>query len=305
MLHPMGVVVARTGLTPDVIRVWERRYGVVAPARDEVGRRVYTDEDVERLRLLARATSMGRGIGQVAGLGVSDLRALVRADEAARAQAEAAGLVVPVNGSGNGAAAVERSLERARLLDAAGLEAELTRAATLLGLSHFLEGVVAPLFRRVGDEWHAGRLSVAQEHLATGVASKLVSQLLAAVVAPAGAPSLVVATPEGEQHEIGALMAAATAGAAGWRVTYVGGSVPAADIVAAAVDTEARCVALSVVFAEPGVAGPEVEAVRTGLPSGVDLLLGGESARGLVNGRPGVEWLPDLEALRVYLAGQA
>ena len=64
--HPIGVVAERTGLSLDVLRVWERRYGVVAPERDTAGRRVYTDSDVERLRLLSRATAAGRSIGQLA-----------------------------------------------------------------------------------------------------------------------------------------------------------------------------------------------------------------------------------------------
>ena len=65
-LHPIGVVAERTGLSLDVLRVWERRYGVVQPTRDEGGRRLYSDADIERLRLLAEATSGGRAIRQVA-----------------------------------------------------------------------------------------------------------------------------------------------------------------------------------------------------------------------------------------------
>ncbi|NIP80241.1 MAG: MerR family transcriptional regulator [Gemmatimonadetes bacterium] len=67
--HPIGVVSERTGLTPDVLRVWERRYGVVEPSRSDGGQRLYTDADIERLRLLHLATLAGRSIGQVVELG--------------------------------------------------------------------------------------------------------------------------------------------------------------------------------------------------------------------------------------------
>ena len=66
--HPIQVVARRTGLSADVIRVWERRYGVVTPQRQPGGRRVYSDSDIQRLTLLQRATGAGRRISEVAPL---------------------------------------------------------------------------------------------------------------------------------------------------------------------------------------------------------------------------------------------
>src|SRR5579862_6510920 len=78
--HPMRVVTRRTGLSADLLRAWERRYDVVTPTRSDGGRRLYSDPDIERLRLLYRATLAGRGIGQVAELSTTALAALVRQD---------------------------------------------------------------------------------------------------------------------------------------------------------------------------------------------------------------------------------
>ena len=64
--HPMRVVTRRTGLSADLLRAWERRHEVVKPSRSMGGRRLYSDDDIERLRLLYRATLAGRSIGQVA-----------------------------------------------------------------------------------------------------------------------------------------------------------------------------------------------------------------------------------------------
>src|SRR5215218_6409458 len=81
--HPIGVVAERTGLTPDVLRVWERRYSVVEPSRSAGGQRVYSDADIERLSLLHRATRGGHNISQVATLSQEKLQDLVRDVESA------------------------------------------------------------------------------------------------------------------------------------------------------------------------------------------------------------------------------
>src|SRR5215213_3572133 len=85
--HPIGVVARRTGLKPDLIRAWERRYGAVEPGRTETRRRFYSDADIERLLLLRRVVNTGRGISQVAGLPNEELEALVAAEPAPPAAA--------------------------------------------------------------------------------------------------------------------------------------------------------------------------------------------------------------------------
>src|SRR5690606_10217495 len=92
--HPIGVVARRTGMKPDLIRAWERRYNAVEPGRTETRRRSYSDGDIERLLLLRRVVSSGRGIGQVAHLSNRELRALL-AEGSARAWAAPAGAAVP------------------------------------------------------------------------------------------------------------------------------------------------------------------------------------------------------------------
>src|SRR5512132_1147185 len=93
--HPIAVVAERTGLSQDVLRVWERRYGVVTPTRGPGGQRLYTDADVERLALLNAATRAGRGIGQVAGLTTDAIASLVDEDIAARERRTPADAAAP------------------------------------------------------------------------------------------------------------------------------------------------------------------------------------------------------------------
>ena len=82
--HPIAVVTERTGLSQDVLRIWERRYRAVVPTRGPGGQRLYSDADIERLTLLHDATRAGRGISRVANLADDALAALVDEDVAAR-----------------------------------------------------------------------------------------------------------------------------------------------------------------------------------------------------------------------------
>src|SRR5689334_18547798 len=81
LLHPIQVVTRRTGISSDVLRVWEKRYAVVAPERASNGRRLYSDGDIERLRLLAEATRTGRSISRVAALSTPALIAMLAEED--------------------------------------------------------------------------------------------------------------------------------------------------------------------------------------------------------------------------------
>ena len=122
--HPIAVVAERTGLSQDVLRIWERRYGAVTPTRAPGGQRLYTDADVERLALLNAATRAGRGIGQVAGLSTDAIAALVNEDIAARERLTPAAIAAPEFED-----VIGDALALARRLDAAPLNEALRRAA--------------------------------------------------------------------------------------------------------------------------------------------------------------------------------
>jgi MerR family transcriptional regulator, light-induced transcriptional regulator len=297
--HPIGVVATRTGLTPDVLRVWERRYGVVAPQRTPSGQRLYSDADVERLRLLQRATSHGRNISQLAGLDVDALRHLVVSDEEAGADQ------LPAPGAPTDAGAwVVAALERTVRLDASGLEQLLRRLAAMWGTVAFLEDFAAPFFLRIGEEWHEGGLKPAHEHLASAVMRTVLASLVSDLSAATSAPRLLVATPADERHEIGALLVAATAASAGWRVTYLGADLPAGEIADAAAQAGARAVALSVVL--PGDVArlaAELRELRSRLPAGVELLVGGGGAPAVEAAAtlPGIVYPDALPGLREWL----
>jgi DNA-binding transcriptional MerR regulator len=278
--HPIQVVARRTGLGTDVIRVWERRYGAVEPTRDSVGRRLYTDADINRLTLLRRATENGRRISDVARLGASELTRLVAEDEShhEHVQAPAAGSK-PARASG--LHYLELCLAAVRAVSPADLESALQRAAVALSTPALLDQVLVPLLKEIGERCRVGSMRISQEHVASAVLRTYLAQLAAGYRATERAPALVVATPAGQRHELGALMAALSAAAEGWKVIYLGADLPAEEIAYAALETKALAVALSVVYPpdDPRVA-EELRRLRRALPDGVALFVGGHGASG-------------------------
>ncbi len=275
--HPIQVVARRTGMTADRLRAWEKRYGVVEPGRSDGGRRLYSDEDIELLRLLHRAILGGRRISRVASLDVGELSDLVREDEEAESQRPIERLL---HETGDAAGIyLEACLAAVRDLDARELDAVLKRAVVNLSANIFIESVAAPLMKEMGDRWREGELSPAHEHLGSQVVRRILEGVIEATEPESTAPRVVVSTPAGQVHEFGALFAAATASALGWRVTYLGPDLPAEDIARVAVETGATAVALSLVYplAENGVES-ELRDLKRQLPEDVTLIIGGGAA---------------------------
>jgi DNA-binding transcriptional MerR regulator/methylmalonyl-CoA mutase cobalamin-binding subunit len=295
--HSMGVVVQRTGLTSHVIRAWERRYGAVEPERTAGGQRQYTDAQVMRLRLLKRATDGGHTISNVAGLGTDELSALVRAGKAGR----------EIHGrSGVQASYLEVCLSAAERMDAQALREELMRAVVSLSAPVFVRDVVGPLLARVGELWEEGAMRPAQEHVVSTAVRQVLDWLLGRYEAPRDAPLMVASTLAGDLHEFGAMLASVVAADAGWRVLYLGPSLPAAEIAVAADRSGASVVAVSVVDGDASHrdhASRELESIQSGLPSGVLLVVGGRKARHVAPA--GMTVVEDLESLREVLEAAA
>jgi methylmalonyl-CoA mutase cobalamin-binding subunit/DNA-binding transcriptional MerR regulator len=271
--HPIAVVTERTGLSQDLLRVWERRYGAVIPARGPGGQRLYSDADIERLTLLYSATRAGRSISRVAGLSTADLAALVDEDTAAR-QRRPEVVAVP-----EARDLVGDAMALARALDSASLDDRLRRSVATLGISTFIESVAAPLLRLVGDEWHAGHLTLAQEHLVSSLLHDIVAESMRSFTSQNGAPRLLVTTPAGERHAIGAALVGAAAAVEGWNVLYLGPDLPATEIADAAVSASVRLVAVSIVYVEHRDAViEEMRALRSRLPSTIAVIAGGSGA---------------------------
>ena len=311
--YPVRLVAIRTGLSPHVLRAWERRYRVVTPSRSEGGQRLYSELDVERLRRLRRLSERGHSIGHLASLSLEQLTALDLDAPAERAPGEAPAIGEPAGPADDDSIRdiTMVALRATREFAPRDLQVLLERAAVTLGVPAFLEQVVVPLLKAIGHGWSVRSVSIAQEHMATAVIRRVLGWILGLYQAAAEAPGIVVATPPGEGHEMGALMVAVSAAAEGWAVTYLGPDLPADDLLAAARQTRARAVGLSIV--DPGRSDSLADVlreVRAGLPEGVLLLLGGAAAGELRDeaeaiGAEVIESLPEMRAVLQRVAAES
>ena len=292
--HPIGVVARRTGLKPDLIRAWERRYGAVEPGRTETRRRFYSDADIERLQLLRRVVGTGRGIGQVANLSNAELRGLI-SDEAPSAE------LPPLSGNGGAEPFLTLCISAAQRLDVRDLELQLERASVAMSRSVLLEKLLVPLMQRIGDLWKRGEVRPFHEHMTSAVVRTFLGNLHGAYPPGPSAPHLLATTPPRQLHELGALIAAATAASEGWQVTYLGPNLPPEEIAAAALQKEARAVALSMVYPpDDPLLLEDLRRLRRLLPEATVLIVGGRAAGAYVSvlREVGARYLDDLAAFR-------
>jgi len=275
--HQIKVVALRTGLSPHLIRMWERRYQAVTPARNDTGRRLYSDEDIERLSLLRQATLAGEAIGRVAQLSRLDLALLISAS----VKAEPEVYRDRSEDSEQAEYHLNQCLEMVKDLDSVNLESRLLRASVSLGQQVFLEQVLQPLLEKTGDLWNNGHLKVAHEHLASAVIRSLLGSMSVSMRADPGGPLLLTTTPAGQLHEFGALMVSVVASSIGWRTMYLGPNLPAEDIAAAIDQRKADAVGISIVYPpdDPHLR-LELKKLSRLIGDGVRIIVGGRAVSG-------------------------
>lgn len=299
--YPIRVVSKRSGLSPHVIRVWERRYGAVEPSRTATNRRLYSETNIERFRLLHRATAAGHAISMVAKYSREELLELLDTTESSLL-ASLAGRDAVLDTEGE--AHLNACKEAVTALDLRRLEACLLECQRRLSTALLLNNVVTPLLEWTGVEWSEGRISVAQEHALSAVLRQFLGNVRSSLAIPKGGPLILLSTPAGQSHEFGALMASVVAAAEGWQELYLGPSLPAPDIARAAELRGAIAVGLSIVHPpdDPHLA-EELRLIRRLLPPSITLMAGGRSASsyGDVLEELGIWHISDLPAFREQL----
>ncbi len=303
---PILVASKRTGLSHHVLRVWEKRYRAIVPSRTGTGRRLYSEADISRLLLLRDATRLGHPISRIANLNDDALWHLVHFDR------DPDPITTDISAADTMAALfsenrfVEESVEAIRALDGAALNTILDSATIELGYNGLLRRVIAPLAHRLGDLWGLGALKSSHEHFASAAIRAFILNPSRNYAGSTGAPGIVVATLQGQLHELGAVLVAAVAAEQGWRVVYLGPSLPAAEIAGAAVQDGARAIGISLVYPsdDPGV-GRELQDLRRLAGKDVAILAGGRSAENYraTLDEVGAILVGDLAQLQVELAG--
>jgi len=218
----IGEFARRVGVSPELLRAWERRYGLLQPIRSEGGFRLYTSEDAERVSRMKRALDDG----------------LSAAEAARHALAQAR----PTEGSLDDAR--ERLLAAARAYDEAAVQEVLDQALAGFALETVLRELILPVLRALGGEWERGTLEVGQEHFISNlVRERLLA--LARLWGRGGGPLAILACAPGERHDIGLIAFGLVLRSHGWRILFLGADTPLPTLGRAVETTNPRLVVIA------------------------------------------------------------
>lgn len=279
-LLSIGDLADLTGLSVDVVRVWEKRYGFPEPVRLPSGHRRYREADVHRLRLMAAALSRGHRPAGLVPLSNEALRDL-------------AGPSVQVRSS-----AVEELLEVLEVMDAPEVRRRLHAIHQAKGLQIFLCEVVSPLMTEVGTRWAEGRLDISHEHLLTEILEDLLRELRQGFRPSPGANRVALATLPGERHRLGLLMAALVYASRGAEVTLLGTDQPLASLETAVKSLGVETLGISVSLVGGGELTRQLlMELRERLPASIQLVVGGQGI-GRMRRIEGITWARGLNSDR-------
>ncbi len=273
-----------TGLSKDVLRMWERRYGFPSPSRDSNGERSYPAEQVYRLQLIKRLTDHGHRPGALMGKSLEDLALLSQP----RSQNQQSGPSDDPEGSTELLALIKQH-------DATGYQQAMQQRLARKGLQRFVQDTVAPLIHLVGEAWETGRIEVFEEHLFTEMTTRLLRQAISVLPAGPRWPRVVLTSVPDEPHSLGLLMTEALLALEGAECIPLGTQMPLLDISRAARAHQADVVALSFSTAFPRRQTPLLlKQLRLALPAHIALWVGGRGTARLP-GIDGVELLAELD----------
>jgi MerR family transcriptional regulator, light-induced transcriptional regulator len=274
--HSIAEIERATGISRDILRVWERRYGFPTPLRNQRGERVYSDGQLSRLMLLKQLLDSGMRPGKIIGLDDQRLRELTApAREAAALPPEVEGVLADLAGG------------RAHQL--------LPRLEELLlrqGLRDFLTELVAPANKAVGEAWFAGRITIVDEHHYAEQIRRVLSSALDRLPRETGSTRVLLTTLPGEEHGIGILMVACLLALDGAEVLSLGVQTPLEEIARGAVQAKVSVVGISCSeYMARRTVIAQLSRLRRMLPEGIALWAGG-------SGLSTIRFLPD--GIRIF-----
>jgi DNA-binding transcriptional MerR regulator len=222
----IGELSRRSGVSPELLRAWERRYGLLEPTRSPGGLRLYTPEDLTRVQAMQQHLAEG----------------LAAAEAAALATSTATGDEAPTAGAKDELAAALASFDEGAVHTA--FDSLLAR----LSLDALLREVVIPYLHELGEQWRRGEASIAQEHFASSLLRGRLLGLARGWGRGLG-PLAVLACAPGEQHDLGLLAFGLALRGRGWRIVYLGADMPIESVADAAQAFDAAFVVVSAVDA--------------------------------------------------------
>ncbi|MDP3540792.1 MAG: MerR family transcriptional regulator [Azonexus sp.] len=261
----IGAVERDTGLSKDVLRMWERRYGFPTPDRDSNGERSYPAPQVERLRLIKRLMDAGHRPGKLIATPMEELTTLAPRRSVQATTNETAGTDE-----------LNELLALIKQNDGTGYQQAMLQRLARQGLQRFVQDTIAPLTRRVGEAWEDGSFEVFEEHLFTELTKRLLRQAISSLAGGNQGPRVLLTSVPDEQHVIGLLMVEALFALEGAECIPLGTQMPLLEIARAASAHKADVVALSFSVAFPQRQIPGLlQQLRQVLPAEAELWAGG------------------------------
>ena len=282
----IGELSRRSGVSPELLRAWERRYGLFEPDRSPGRFRLYSDADVARVQAMKDQLAQGLSAAQAARFALeAPPREARRPDER--------GLVLdePLRELRGALAA----------FDEVGAQAALDHLLATLSLDAFLHGVVLPVLREIGESWASGESTIGQEHFASSVLRGRLLALGRGWGRGVG-PHALLAAPPSEQHDLGLIVFGLALRDRGWRVTFLGADTPIETIADTAQRVSPDAIVLSALVPSR---------LRTVLPAIAELAgewrvyLAGESATAELAAEAGAQYLAEGPIEATAVLGEA
>jgi MerR family transcriptional regulator, light-induced transcriptional regulator len=272
-MYRISEAAERAGVSVDVMRAWERRYGVVKPQRTSAGYRLYDVATINRIRAMRRLVDEGWS-PHAAAAHLRDAPDDTEAQDVTRP--------APLANDVGADPLVDRFVNAAAAMDAAALAAVLDEMGSRSSFEPMVERHLFPALRALGAAWASGDVSVAAEHAASAaVARWLGTAFEAAAANRPNDPPILVGLPPGARHELGALAFATACRRAGLAVRYLGADLPAADWARAARDTDAAAAIIGVPTAADADAARAVARTLRRASPGLLVAFGGRGAADL------------------------
>ncbi len=279
-LHSIGDVAEATGITPETLRVWERRYGNPVALRLPSGHRRYSEEQVTWLRRVAEALAHGHRPNKVLKLDKPALDALLG----------------QTGGEPPTDAAIQKLLSWTAEFRGLQIRSALEAWWTPEDVVGFLTNRTTPFLRGIGRAWADGTIDVRHEHFASEIVQDALRRLRAGYSRPSDRGGVVLATLPGELHELGLQMAALVCASMSFPHHVLGIDSPVDEIRSAVDELDATVVGISVSLSSGGVETDRtLAALRRELPESVRIVVGGAGARRARRGPRGIEYVDDLE----------
>jgi len=227
-----------TGLTAETLRAWERRYACISPVRSDNNRRHYSQQDLDKLTLLAQLTSNGHTISKIANLNGDALRDLQQQVQVLDRDAQHPLLEQIIS------AVMDYRIDRCELL--------LKRALVASEPLEYALDILLPALKKIGELWHEEKLSIAQEHMFTCCVNRIVLSMVNNLQnSSVNSPAILFATPSDEPHECGILLSCLLAASLQYRCYFLGASLPGKDIVEAAYHLQPDIIIIGLVKTPP------------------------------------------------------